>query len=575
MILQTKYQGRSAVIHGLDHGMVVLATNQQRTPAYFHGQVRHAVMFREAMATFLGIMQGDFRYHPKDKQQFLAWLEEQDRKFLMSLTLSKKSDRAKFEEIDNRLYELQKSRRQAEKPFESARHRYLKYLLVKHEENHATIDPIVTVHPDEMSFEGFSKDESTYVRVALNFDLFQNVNEFGCGTTNIHLQHRLFGEVERIRSYRPIDFSIRTNGISLAGENSATSVESQQEIPESWIMGFLQVQSCMALSLTRFHMAPIDLHNICRTLRRRKAKTSPRALRYEFVPGEPTKAVIEPWNTEIPMTSASPVIGGKPLSLELTPGAIYQGSKPIAIRTWGRDRLQSTIRLLPYCRRIDVFLAGNGMPSFYVFDLGPITVTVGLSGWTDNDWTDSSNRFELLSRHRTVTSEQLTDVDDALRVEQYATDGALATTTGYTLDVTRSALSHLCQEGRAMFDLAHHFYRHRELFPTTFDSTQALTALAKTRQKTSPQEESAQKIFSAGNVFISSRKPMSFGMQWTGSIKGSDQQRRRAKIDFDHDGQVRKAECSCSYYRKHQLTKGPCEHILALRLAFIKYMKET
>ena len=55
-------------------------------------------------------------------------------------------------------------------------------------------------------------------------------------------------------------------------------------------------------------------------------------------------------------------------------------------------------RLIPACQAVDVYLAGLGLPSIYVLDLGPIQFTLALSGWTDNDWTSAGSRFDLLSR---------------------------------------------------------------------------------------------------------------------------------------------------------------------------------
>jgi hypothetical protein len=36
---------------------------------------------------------------------------------------------------------------------------------------------------------------------------------------------------------------------------------------------------------------------------------------------------------------------------------------------------------------------------------------------------------------------------------------------------------------------------------------------------------------------------------------------------FDDEGRVSKAECTCTFFRQHQLKEGPCEHLIALRLA--------
>src|SRR5207247_6438097 len=167
------------------------------------------------------------------------------------------------------------------------------------------------------------------------------------------------------------------------------------------------------------------------------------------------------------LTPAAPLEGGQPLSLDLTPGAVYQGAKPLAIRTWGRDRLQTLARLLPVCKRIDVFLAGHGLPSVYVLDLGPLTFTLALSGWTDNDWTGGA-KFDLLARRLTVTAAELTTTLDTLRQQRLGSEGALALATGLGVEKTRSALSYLCQVGRVMYDLAGNVYRHRELFAEPF-----------------------------------------------------------------------------------------------------------
>jgi len=41
------------------------------------------------------------------------------------------------------------------------------------------------------------------------------------------------------------------------------------------------------------------------------------------------------------------------------------------------------------------------MPSFYLADLGDMTFTLGLSGWTTNDWSSAGN-FDLLAPRAAV-----------------------------------------------------------------------------------------------------------------------------------------------------------------------------
>ncbi|MEZ4390711.1 MAG: hypothetical protein R3A48_06405 [Polyangiales bacterium] len=58
---------------------------------------------------------------------------------------------------------------------------------------------------------------------------------------------------------------------------------------------------------------------------------------------------------------------------------------------------------------------------------------------------------------------------DALARARYASAAQLATETGCGVDSTVSALSFLCQGGRAMYDLGGGVYRHRELFREPFE----------------------------------------------------------------------------------------------------------
>jgi hypothetical protein len=424
-----------------------------------------------------------------------------------------------------------------------------------------------------VSFEAFSRDESTYARLAVKHELFAKVEDFRCGTTNIDFSARLHGETERMRSYRGTRLDIDRDGLTVATDGEELR-EKKIDLPDGWVRGFLQVHSTMALGLTRFHMAPVDLYNVCRFLRRHRARTSPRALRYELLPGKPVRAVLEPWEHVIELTAAAPVDGGPPLSLDLTPGAVYGGAKPLTVRTWGRDRLQVVARLLPLCRRVDVFLAGYGLPSIYVLDLGPVTFTLALSGWTDNDWTGGAAKFDLLARRLAVGAAELAQTYDALREVRCATEGALAGVTGLGVEKTRSALSYLCQVGRAMYDLAGGAFRQRDLFGQPFTVAEAVAAVSAPLPAQTAEEKAARRIFEGGDVRITSRRPVTTGYKLTGSARGPDGARVRPLLHVDHEGHVIEASCTCGSFKKFKLTHGPCEHVLALRLAHMSRLEE-
>ncbi len=559
MIVPMRYVGQSGIAGTLDGMRVGFATNTLREATFLRADLGNPILFREALATLYQVVVSDYKYRPKDRVQFQAWLEEQDRKFLDSLHMKNVGAKEHLEELEGRLHELNTARDERRKDFYAARQQYVDYVYTSTFERFLIFDPVITIHPDEVAFEAFSRDESSYARLAAKYDLFARVDEFECGTTNIDFSTRLHQELQRLRSYRKTRFDVQPSGFQVTTidpKNVAAHKEKKIELPDSWVNGFLQVHSTMALGLTHFRMAPVDMYNICRYLKRRKAKQSPRALRYELTPGQRVKVWLEPWE----------------YGIELTSTAVYEGPKSVTVRTWGRDRLKLIERLLPVCQHVDVYLAGLGLPVIYVFDLGPLVFTLGLSGWTDNDWT-GGNKFGLLVRQLSVDQGELQRVYEALRAARRASAHELAMSTGLGVEKCRSAVSYLCQLGWAMYDLAGQVYRHRDLWMAPFSAKEAAKAVKGPPQ--SSQEQNAQGLFDADRVRIIMRRPLpEGGYKLSGSCKGKSGPPVRPQLQVDQEGLLVNAECTCRYYQEHRLTQGPCEHILALRLAHMDRLEQ-
>jgi len=548
---EARYQGKSGIANELDRTHMGFATNLLREVTYFDGRVARPRELRDAMAALYSVVVSDFRYHPKDRLEFRAWLDEQDRKFLDNLAVHGEAQRKEMEFLEARLAELEQNRQERLAPYYKARRAFFDHIYENEYEISYLLDPVITVHPDELSFEAFSRDESSYGRLAVNYESFQSVNEFECGTTNIDFSAALHHEMQRMRSYRETRFQVNPSGFS-AGSHK----EKKIPLPDSWVNGFLQVHSVMSMGLSHFVLEPIDLYNLCRFLHRHKAHQSPRALRYELVPDQPVLAVLEPWEHTIVLNPERP----------------YQGPTAQSVRTWGRDRLKNLVPLLGVCRKVDVYLAGFGMPSIYEADLGPVRFTLALSGWTDNDWT-GAERFGLLTRRATTTAEELQLVYEKLRDLRRAGEGELCEAVGLTLEKTRSAVSYLCQVGRAMRDLGSGCFRHRDLFHEPFSASKALAMAERAAEESNPHAKAARAIVASDNVRLIARRPVATGVKLSGSAKGLDGERVRPLVHLDQQSNISEASCSCKFYEKHKLTQGPCEHILALRLLFLQDAK--
>lgn len=555
MMVEMKYAGQSGIVSGLHASRVAFATNQLREATYFDGELARPLVFREGLAALYDVVVSDHQYRPKDRLAFFAWLEEQDQRFLDSLVESGPEVHRQIEQLEARLGELNAHRDALRRPFFDARRQYFEHVYENQWELEELLDPVITVHPDELSFEAFSKDESSYARLAARHDLFARIDAFEHGTTNVDFGLALKEQLDRMRSYRQTRFTIDPSGFDVHHAGEGTVKEKKIALPDSWLEGFLQVNAVMGMGLTHLRLAPIDVFNICRFLRQHRARTSPRALRWELRPGQRAEVVFEPWEHRLPLS------------------ATFEGPKEQVVRTWGRDRLQTLARLVSVAERVDLYLAGTGLPSVFVMDLGDLSFTLGLSGWTDNDWTGGVTKLDLMTSFGEVDAAELTRVYESLRESRYATDAEVATRTALTLEKARAALGHLCRAGRAMKDLASGRYRHRDLFLDPFSATKTLAHAKKAGEEKDPKAKAARQIFDAGDVRIIARRPVKTGWKISGSAKGADGRRVRPLVALDHDAQIVEASCTCHHGQKHGLTKGPCEHMLALRLAHMSMLE--
>src|SRR5262249_30515983 len=129
------------------------------------------------------------------------------------------------------------------------------------------LDPVVTVHPDQVFFEVFSKDEGTYAKLGIDLGVFDLAGRPACGTTNIDFSQALFAGIEQMRSYRQTTLSIGQEAVALTTSAAGKVLEKQIHVPDSWLRGFLQVQSAAALPRDTFRLNAIDLYNVLRHLR--------------------------------------------------------------------------------------------------------------------------------------------------------------------------------------------------------------------------------------------------------------------------------------------------------------------
>jgi hypothetical protein len=316
-------------------------------------------------------------------------------------------------------------------------------LHVPAEEVHRrALDPVVTVTRRALFFEVFSLDESSYGRVSVRADGLRDVRTLQAGCTNVDFSPALRRALEQLAGSSATRLRVLEHALELqAGARRVR--EERIELPDGWVRGFLAVQAALGAPAVSLDLHPGDLRNLVAYLRGRRETVSPRALRFRLAPGQPPRVLIEPWNEEM----------------------VFRRSRHDAlaereIRIWGRRRLLVLQRVFPSARRITGQLQGTGLPSFWTVELGALSLTLGLSPWSERDWTADA-RPAAPPR----PDEGLVERAAAYLLHRGETFGdELAAALGVGGEATTAVLETLCLRGRLLYDPASDLFLARRLF---------------------------------------------------------------------------------------------------------------
>lgn len=534
-----KFKGNSGVASSNTQTKMSFAPDLNREPTFFVSKLRDSLNFREAMSALHDVVVSDMRFKPKEKSDYKAWLESQEKVWLAELVAEKEKHQEQYERVQQELTSIRTQENRVLKPYYEAQRKYFNYLYKNDYDKWFVLDPVITVHPDEVFFECFSQDESSYGKLSCSYDTFKEIEEQSYGTTNIDYSDKLYAEFQKIREYKETTFTIDPSGFEVETELADEFKEEKIDLPDSWVRGFLQISSAMTMEKSSFTLHPMDMYNILLMLKRNKERKSPRSLRFILVPDKPVEVLFEPW--------------GKKLTFRRS---IYTGKKAQEIRIWGRRRLFILERLLPVAKSFKVSLLGSGMPSFWEADLGGMVFTLGLSGWSANDWSASAN-FDLMSPRAEVDAVTSQKVFDALSKNHVEASGSLAKRLGLEKPIIESALGIYAQQGRVLYDMHKETYRVRELSadPLPMD----------TLQFSNEREEKASNFVLANLVTLGKTYQQETQTQIQGAVM-DNAKTYSTTVVIDENMKLVDASCNCWYFGQNKLHKGPCEHILATRI---------
>lgn len=482
---------------------------------------------------------------PKDNSAYQAWvkgeyMKELDGEMLAnarrvtSLMEKRKNLNDRIGALEKRIKPYTRSISEYEASVSKARRRFWDWLYTHNREAWIVLDPIVSVQPDATFFEAFSLDESTYARVTLPHTATKGEQEPVLGTTNIDFGIGLERELARTRSYRPLHLSVGADAVSLATGVSST-VEKKIDLPESWVRGLVEVQAALSLAPVELKLQASRFADVLARLDAKRERQGPRALVFELQPGHPAKVVVQPWGDQFE-------VGSEP----------YTGTESRTIKVWGRRRLRVLRELLPLASELTVRLVDSGMPSFWSIEMEGISLTIGLSGWTAQDWAGRA-RFSAFTPAADRDDAAIREAAQLLQEEHSLSVDQLAENLNRTPGEARGLLQRLCLAGSAMFDPERKLYRWRALFPNLQLNTDETAGL---------EERKGVHLFRQGAVALQGDTLTTEGRQLEANVGDFSPMLRR-----DVDGRINYAQCTCSHFQYNKLRQGPCRHIVALSLA--------
>ncbi|MEM9762193.1 MAG: SWIM zinc finger family protein [Pseudomonadota bacterium] len=311
-------------------------------------------------------------------------------------------------------------------------------------------DPVATVGPGAVRFEGFSACCSAYIRLDMEDDALE-VWQRSRGTTNVDFGPELRAALARVRRDSAFEITIGADSVAVAHESAAVT-EEKVPLPIRWVKGFGEVQ----LHLRRM----------------RKAGAVPRIAAHRFLRAQPrSQSDHLQWITlarQAPRVAARRTDGAVPLR--------------------GAHRLRVLEPLMAFATELEVWVDDMSGSSAWVLHLGPQRITLALNA---EPWRGFSGDGGLLAELIGADDPGVAALRAQLAWQDRLSPTSLSDATGLRPDRLEQALAVVATEGLVGFDLSTSAYFHRVL-PFRLDRMERLN----------PRLKSARKLFDAGAVTL-------------------------------------------------------------------------
>ncbi|MDP4178633.1 MAG: hypothetical protein Q8900_09875 [Bacillota bacterium] len=548
----------------------------------FSGRLKNPLVFRDAMLMLREIVISDMSQKKKERVEFFAWLNQEiDRRVLdhekyapgvreeIQNKMNEQLDKLEQNELEIlKLYDVKKQLKKeidsldVWKDYYKIERDFWKFIKERDLSLWIVLDPVITVHPDQVSFEAFSADESIYGCLSIDMNEFELLQKPELGTTNIDFSSKLSKEIERFRTYTNVELSINPSGVVVDTGIMPEHIEKKIDLPETWIKGFNQVSAAASLIGVDVELSPVDMYDICSFLRRHKAKTSPRYMKWILEPNQPVTIIFEPF--------------GKQITLK----AVYHGEKRREEKIWGRERWLIVEKIIPIAKSFKVRLLGFGMPQFIIADLTNMKMTIGFSSWSSNDWVKGT-AFNVLAGF--IGNGNYDEIYSLLKEKRFmSVEDIYNKFNSLSKSDNKAGIGMLLRKGEAYYDAISDLVRFRQLcsIPIPEKLYEPSDAENKVQQYMDEGLENFTLVQSKdGNLTAKQSFKMINSKYKNWRFRGTESYNREfdpteTELVIDKDGQILKVKCKCKEFNKGDRNiSAPCAHILSLYINSSKFLK--
>ena len=380
------------------------------------------------------------------------------------------------------------------------------------------LDPVITSGNQLLRLECFSSCASVYARADFTENAFTDGAFHRNGATNVDFNSAFLNHLAQLRPGKPAHFEMGEQSIKLQSQQGE-AVEHKVKLPERWIKGFLQVQAVQRHAQPLFELDRLTAGQL---LTRIPASTKgalylvPKRHQPEILYRQPA---------------------GKGGFIAVTDG----------------HRLRLLHSILPDLQALRVYQTEATGASLWVTDTGAAQFTLGLSGAAAHGFSGDGDALRQL-RAVEIDEADLALARAAAQSLNHFTIAELAAHQDLTLPRATEIVDRLAQQGLLGLDRDRDRYFYRQL-PFLMDARNQPGRLQGSRSLLEKQAVEIEHCERRDGELIAS-----------GWVRGESGYYPVA-LRVDARGYLREGHCACPWIHQHELRRGPCKHLLALRFA--------